>query len=85
MLSQWNRSIDDQLLYKVLPYVECTKCEKDVVFVMPSFLKKKCMGKDDVKCLILIIKGKLLITAYWCDRPNYLFNKNEKAHFQILY
>jgi hypothetical protein len=83
--SQWDRSIDDQMLYKVLPYVECTKCEKDIIFVMPSHLQKKGIAKDDKQCLILIIKQKLLLTAYWCDHPNYLFNKKETPHFQILY
>ena len=77
LLSQWDRSIDDPLLYNVLPFVECTNCEKDIVFVMPSFLNKKGIGKDDKQCLILIIKRKLLVTGYWCDHPNYLFNKNE--------
>ncbi len=26
--SQWNRKIDELMLYKILPFVECTKCEK---------------------------------------------------------
>jgi hypothetical protein len=85
LFHQWNRSIEDQMLYKILPFVECTKCEKDVVFVMPSFLSKKGMSKDDKQCLILVIKGNLLVTGYWCDHPNYLFNKKDKVHFQILY
>ncbi len=73
------------MLYKILPLVECKKCEKDVVFVMPSFLNKKGLSKDDKQCLILVIKGNLLVTSYWCDHPNYLFNKKEKVHYQILY
>ena len=85
LLSQWDRSIDDQLLYKVLPFVKCTKCEKDVVFVMPSHLQKKGIAKVDKQCLILVIKQKLLLTAYWCDHPNYLFNQKEIPHFQIPY
>ena len=83
--SQWDRTIDDQLLYKILPFVDCTLCEKDVVFVMPSFLKRKRVVKNDKLCLIIIIKHKLLVTAYWCDHPNYLFKEKEKAHFQLLY
>lgn len=85
LFSQWNRSIDDQMLYKVLPFVECSNCEKNVVFVMPSFLEKKGIGKDDKQCLILVIRKKILLTAYWCDHPNYLFNKKDIVHFQILY
>lgn len=83
--SQWDRGIDDHLLYKVLPFVESTDCEKDLVFVMPCFLTKRNIGKDDKQCLIIVIRGKWLVTVYWCDHPNYLFDKNENAHFQILY
>jgi hypothetical protein len=83
--SQWDRTIDDQLLLKILPFLDCTFFEKDVVFVMPSFLKKKRVIKSDKLCLIIIIKQKLLVTAYWCDHPNYLFNKKEVVHYQILY
>jgi hypothetical protein len=85
LLSQWDRTIDDHLLHKILPFVDCTFCEKDIVFVMPSFLKKKKIIKNDKQCLILVIKHKSLITAYWCDEPNYLFNKKEAVHYQILY
>lgn len=83
--SQWNTTIDDNILYKILPFVDCTFCEKDIVFVMPSFLKKKKIIKNDKQCLILVIKHKLLITAYWCDHPNYLFNKKDTTHYQLLY
>ena len=85
IFSQWDRGIDDPALYKVLPFVECTNCEKDVVFVLPSFLSRINIEKDDKQCLILVIKGKLMVTGYWCDHPNYLFNKKDKVHFQILY
>lgn len=85
LLSQWNRSIDDKLLYKVLPFVECTHCEKDIVLVLPSFLDKKGIAKDGETCLILIIKSNLILTGYWCDNPNYLFKKEKNVHFQVLY
>ena len=85
MYNQWHRCIDDKLLYDVLALVDCTKCEKDVVFVMPSFLQRKGIEKDNKQCLILVIKKGVLITAYWCDKPNYLFNKKDKVHFQLLY
>lgn len=85
MFSQWNRKIDDKTLYSILPFVECTKCEKDVVFVLPSFLIRKGISTDPNQCLILIAKRKLLLTGYWCDHPNYLFNKEKNSHFQILY
>lgn len=83
--SQWDRSIDDAMLYKILPQVECNECFKDVVVVMPSFLVKKNILKSEHDCLIIIFKNKLLLTAYWCDHPNYIFKKEKKAHFQVLY
>lgn len=83
--SQWDRTIDDQLLHKILPFIDYTFCEKDVVFAMPSFLKKNKVVKSDKLCLIIIIKQKLLVTAYWCDNPNYLFKNKENTHYQILY
>jgi len=85
LLSQWDRSIEDQILYKILPFVECTECDKDVVLVLPSFLKKRAIEKDEESCLVLIIKGSLIITGFWCYQPNYLFKKEKEAHFQVLY
>lgn len=85
LFQQWNRSLDDQMLYKILPFVECTKCEKDVVIVLPSFLKKKGLYKNEETCLILIVKKNLILTGYWCDQPAYLFIKEKESHFQLLY
>lgn len=85
LLSQWSRNIEDQILYKVLPFVECTKHEKDIILVLPSFLQRNGFAKDDKTCLIMVVYGNLILTGYWCDKPNYLFNKEKSAHFQILY
>jgi len=85
LLSQWDRKIDDDMLYKILPFIECVECEKDIILIMPSFLIKKRMQKDHKQCLILIIKEKRLITSFWCDHPNYLFKNEKNTHFQILY
>lgn len=83
--SQWDRGIDDLMLYNILPYVNSTLWVKDVVMVLPSFLKKKRMAKDDKQCLVLVAEANLLVTAYWCDHPNYLFEKEENVRFQLLY
>lgn len=85
LFSQWDRGIDDCVLYKILPFVECTKCEKNIVLALPSFLKRKGLAKDDQSCLVLIVKRNLILTSYWCDHPNYLFKKEKGAHFQMLY
>jgi hypothetical protein len=58
MLRVWDRSLDKAILYKILPFVECTKCEKDVVFVLPSFLQKREIARDDKQCLILVLSGQ---------------------------
>ena len=85
MLRGWDRSIDKTLLYKVLPFVKCTECDKDVILVYPSFLKVRGIARDDRHVLVLIIKKNVIVTAYWCDHPNYLFNREKDAHFQTLY
>jgi len=85
LLRGWDRSIDKAILYKVLPFVECTKCEKDVVTVFPSFLQKREIVRDDKQCLIIVLAGKLIVTAYWCKDPNHILNKTDKLHYQILY
>ncbi len=85
MYRGWDRNIDKAVLYKVLPFVECTSCDKDVVFVLPSFLQKKGIAKDDEQCLLLVLSGKVLVTAYWCKDPNYIFDKKDNPHFQLLY
>jgi hypothetical protein len=51
----------------------------------PLFLRKKGIARDDKQCLLLVISGKLIVSAYWCKDPNYIFNKKDKPHFQILY
>ena len=85
LFSQWKRRIDDLTLYKVLPFVECTKCNKDLVFVMPSFLIQRGIAIDNIHCLVLIIKQNVIITGFWSVNPCYLFKKDTDAHFQMIY
>lgn len=85
LLKQWDRKIEDKALYRILPFVECSNCEKDIVIVSPSFLETKDITNNNRQCLIIVIKTKILLTAYWCDHPNYLFTKEKDAHFQLLY
>jgi hypothetical protein len=84
LLSQWDRAIEDHLLYKVLPLVKCNRNQKDIIVVNPSFLKTRGVAKNNRASLILIIKEKLLITGYWCIDPNYLSKKETTANFQYL-
>lgn len=85
MLSQWDRKIEDQLLYKVLPFISEAKGHKKLVIITPSFLIQKGIEVPKKDCLVLVLNHKLLKTAFWCDHPNYLFIKEKEASFQILY
>jgi hypothetical protein len=85
MLSQWDRSIDDQLLYKILPFISEAKENKKLAIITPSFLSLKGIEVPKKNCLVIVLKQKLLKTAFWCDHPNYLFLKEKEATFQILY
>ena len=85
MLQGWDRSIDKSLLYKVLPHIKVSNKEKKFAIVTPSFLNQKGIISKDKDCLVIVLKHKLLKTAYWCDHPNYLFNKENSSDFQIIY
>jgi len=85
MLRGWERTIDKPLLYKILPFVECSECEKDLIFILPSFLQSKGFQAIKNRCLIIVISNKVIVTAYWCKNPNRIINKKEEAHFQMLF
>jgi len=85
MLQGWDRSIDTSLLYKVLPVVSVSKEEKKLAIVTPSFLTQKGISIKPNLCLVIVLKQKLLKTAFWCDHPNYLFKKEKNSDFQIIY
>lgn len=84
LFSQWDRKIDDQLLYRVLPFVECTKCCKDVIIVHPTFLRRRGIFAKNNECLVIIATHNVLVTCYWCDHADYLYSKEAHAHFQEL-
>jgi len=85
MLQGWDRSIDTSLLYKVLPVVSVSKEEKKLAIVTPSFLTQRGISIKPNLCLVIVLKHKLLKTAFWCDHPNYLFKKEKNSDFQIIY
>jgi hypothetical protein len=82
---QWDRKVDDILLGKILPYVNGKKNEKEVTIVFSSFLKKSKIKNKNNNCFILITKGAVILTCYWCDNPEYLYYKEKNAKFQILF
>jgi hypothetical protein len=85
MLRGWERSIDKPLLYKILPHVEFTECNNTMIIALPSFLQSKGIEKPKKQCLLLIIKGNCIVTAYWCNCINKKLNNQRNTNFQILY
>lgn len=81
---QWDRSIHDQILYKILPYIQCTNCTKDIIIVSASFLKRNGVKVKENKSLVIIASKNVLSTCYWCDYPEYLLIKEPYSHFQKL-
>lgn len=81
---QWDRNIDDQMLCKILPYVECSECVKDVIIAHPTFLRRRGINAKSNECLVVIISHNVLITCYWCNDIDYLYSKDAHAHFQEL-
>jgi hypothetical protein len=81
---QWDRSIHDQILYKILPYAECIDCRKDIIIAAPSFLKRKGVVLAKKQSLVIVISRKRLMTSYWTDHPDYLYSKEPFAHIQNL-
>lgn len=85
MLQGWDRSIDESLLYKLLPYVDVSKADKRVVVITPSFYTSKGVCGRPNHCLVLVLKHKLIKTGFWCNHPDYLFKKECEADFQLLF
>lgn len=81
---QWDRGIDRRILSKVYPFVTDSRNKKQVVFVMPSFFKSQ--GVPDIinQCLILIVRGKYLVTCYWRNLSECLFGQKYYVSPQIL-
>jgi len=85
MMQGWDRSIDTQLLYKVLPQVTVSREEKKIAIITPSYLLQKGIKCKSNNCLVIVLTHKLLKTAFWCDHPNYLHKKEKQAEFQWIY
>lgn len=81
---QWDRGIDRGVLSKIYPFVADSKNKKQVVFVMPSFFKNQGVSAIVNQCLILIVRGKYLVTCYWRDLNECMFGKKIFNNLQIL-
>ncbi len=85
MLKCWERTVEKQTLYKLLPFVDVSQAEKKIIVITPSFYSSKGIVGRPNHCLVLVLKQKLIKTGFWCDHPNYLFKKEQGAEFQLLY
>jgi hypothetical protein len=83
LFRQWERGLDDTIFYKILTHVKCVPCKERVVVITPSFLERRNIFKGVQSYLAIVIKSaNVLITVFWCDKPEFL-QKKEK-NIQIL-
>ena len=85
MLRGWDRTIDNGILYKVLPEVTISHEQKKLAIVTPSFLEQRGIAKATGRCLVIVLTQKLIKTAFWCKDPNYLHRKEKQADIQWIY
>jgi hypothetical protein len=81
----WDRSIDKEVLIRLLPFVRATEPGKNIVVFTPGFYRSKCLKGKENKSLVLVISHNCIKTGYWCEHPNYLFRTEPNAHFQWHY
>lgn len=84
MFRQWERKLDDQTLYKILPYIQNTTFSKIVAIFFPTFLeRKKILRQNKTESLVIIIKKRIiLVTFFWCNSIESL--KEKKIYLQIF-
>lgn len=85
MLQGWDRSIDESILYRLLPYVHASNSAKKIIVITHSFYTSKGVIGRQNHCLVLVLRQNIIKTGFWCCDPNYLFKKEREAEFQWLY
>jgi hypothetical protein len=83
LLQQWQRGIDDYIIRRVLSYVLVNNDQKTFIIASPQFLKEK-VKLNKLDSLIVVIKGKVLITTYWAVDPEYLYKKEKNVELIFL-
>lgn len=77
MYRQWDRTITDQLLYRVLPLLKESKPNKSILFwVDLQQLKEPPPSKNQL--LGLVIKNDLLISCFWYQEKRINFSNCAK-------
>lgn len=83
LLRQWERSIGDKILLKVVPFIQKMKRNKKMtVIITPLFLAE--IGITYNQCIILILKKNLLITCYTKDLSECLFGNTKFINPQFI-
>jgi hypothetical protein len=82
----WDRSVDLELVDKVVSKLNSKVKKKTVVIATPSFVGNHAPAKSKSDCFILICDDKEIITTFWCSDPDYLFAKEgTTSNFRLLY
>lgn len=84
LFTQWDRKIEDKLLYRILPFITKSIRAKKIAIVTPTFLQEKGLLESAKNCLVVVINKKQLTTVYWCDHTHYLFTREKETEFQII-
>jgi len=83
MLRQWERGFDDQLLHEIIKYVHKSFTKK-VSIITPNFFNRRRLSGVKDHCAVIVHEKNLLISVFWCDDPNYLFNRYPISAFQLI-
>lgn len=81
---QWDRGIDRNVISKVCPFISESRKKKQVVLVMPNFFRAQGIIGYENQFLVLIIKGKYLITCYSRDVSECFFCQKVFNNPQII-
>lgn len=81
---QWYRGVNEKILTKIVQAIQEVRkgVGKAEVIVTPSFLNQ--IGFKSKRCLVLILKGKVLITCYWKEFSELFFGKTKFQNPIIL-
>ena len=84
LFRQWDRGIDKKVLSKIYPFITDSGNKKQVILVMPTFFRTQGIAGFDNLCLILIVRGKYLITCYSRNFAECLFCQKVFSNPQII-
>jgi hypothetical protein len=86
LYKQWTYGLSDMDLMPIVSRIEAPEgTRKKIVFVVPQFLISCGISKSKKNAMVLVLKGKRIVTKFFSDHPNYLFKKEKEADFQIIY